>query len=70
MQISFVKLESAKNRSYGTGLSRGRGTGLIDFLNINVALFSYTRAFGNGPRNFEVTWTTPEVTWSSDVDDT
>ncbi|GFS95553.1 hypothetical protein TNCV_3922911 [Trichonephila clavipes] len=31
-------------------------------LNINVALFSYTRAFGDGPRNFEP--------WSSDVDDT
>ncbi|GFU20765.1 hypothetical protein TNCV_3651501 [Trichonephila clavipes] len=26
--------------------------------NINVALFSYTRAFGDGPRNFEP--------WSSD----
>ncbi|GFV80742.1 hypothetical protein TNCV_4619031 [Trichonephila clavipes] len=35
---------------------------LIDGLNINVALFSYTRAFGDGPRNFEP--------WSSDVDDT
>ncbi|GFV45994.1 hypothetical protein TNCV_1921231 [Trichonephila clavipes] len=34
----------------------------IDSLNINVALFSYTRAFGDGPRNFEP--------WSSDVDDT
>ncbi|GFT33990.1 hypothetical protein TNCV_4384441 [Trichonephila clavipes] len=21
----------------------------------------YTRAFGDGPRNFEVTWTTPEL---------
>ncbi|GFW19016.1 hypothetical protein TNCV_165291 [Trichonephila clavipes] len=31
-------------------------------VNINVALFSYTRAFGDGPRNFEP--------WSSDVDDT
>ncbi|GFV22974.1 hypothetical protein TNCV_1534091 [Trichonephila clavipes] len=31
-------------------------------LNINVALFSCTRAFGDGPRNFEP--------WSSDVDDT
>ncbi|GFV47390.1 hypothetical protein TNCV_4830461 [Trichonephila clavipes] len=29
--------------------------------NINVALFSNTRAFGDGPRNFEP--------WSSDVDD-
>ncbi|GFV42113.1 hypothetical protein TNCV_3544401 [Trichonephila clavipes] len=28
----------------------------------NVALFSYMRAFGDGPRNFEP--------WSSDVDDT
>ncbi|GFW78726.1 hypothetical protein TNCV_4261491 [Trichonephila clavipes] len=27
-----------------------------------AALFSYTRAFGDGPRNFEP--------WSSDVDDT
>ncbi|GFT29383.1 uncharacterized protein TNCV_757391 [Trichonephila clavipes] len=35
---------------------------LNDWLNINVALFSYTRAFGDGPRNFEP--------WSSDVDDT
>ncbi|GFX67705.1 hypothetical protein TNCV_3934461 [Trichonephila clavipes] len=34
----------------------------VDLLNINVALFSYTRAFGDGPRNFEP--------WSSDVDDT
>ncbi|GFY34597.1 hypothetical protein TNCV_1372881 [Trichonephila clavipes] len=34
----------------------------IDGLNINVALFSYTRAFGDGPRYFEP--------WSSDVDDT
>ncbi|GFX59765.1 hypothetical protein TNCV_1778041 [Trichonephila clavipes] len=38
------------------------GLRLIDWLNINVALFSYTRAFGDGPRNFEP--------WSSDVDDT
>ncbi|GFW77009.1 uncharacterized protein TNCV_2724391 [Trichonephila clavipes] len=37
-------------------------TRLIEFLNINVALFSYTRAFGDGPRHFEP--------WSSDVDDT
>ncbi|GFX91531.1 SCAN box domain-containing protein [Trichonephila clavipes] len=34
----------------------------VDWLNINVALFSYTKAFGDGPRNFEP--------WSSDVDDT
>ncbi|GFU32105.1 hypothetical protein TNCV_3833461 [Trichonephila clavipes] len=34
----------------------------IDSLNINVALFSYTRAFGDGPRSFEP--------WSSGVDDT
>ncbi|GFU56810.1 hypothetical protein TNCV_2539801 [Trichonephila clavipes] len=31
-------------------------------VNINVALFSYTRAFGDGPRHFEP--------WSSDEDDT
>ncbi|GFW14140.1 hypothetical protein TNCV_3547291 [Trichonephila clavipes] len=31
-------------------------------VNINVKLFSYTRAFGDGPRNFEP--------WSSDDDDT
>ncbi|GFY19160.1 hypothetical protein TNCV_4225241 [Trichonephila clavipes] len=31
-------------------------------MNINVALFSHTRAFGDGPRNFE--------SWSSDVDGT
>ncbi|GFV59845.1 hypothetical protein TNCV_4739731 [Trichonephila clavipes] len=30
-------------------------------LNVNVALFGYTRAFGDGPRNFEP--------WSSDLDD-
>ncbi|GFW77533.1 hypothetical protein TNCV_2499251 [Trichonephila clavipes] len=30
--------------------------------NINVALFNYTRAFGDGPHHFEP--------WSSDVDDT
>ncbi|GFX65140.1 uncharacterized protein TNCV_4820311 [Trichonephila clavipes] len=33
-------------------------------MNINVALFSYTRAFGDQPRHFEpwqVTWTTPEL---------
>ncbi|GFW15919.1 uncharacterized protein TNCV_4431921 [Trichonephila clavipes] len=33
-------------------------------VNINVALFSYTRAFGDGPRNLnhgQVTWTTPEL---------
>ncbi|GFV26056.1 hypothetical protein TNCV_4398681 [Trichonephila clavipes] len=33
-------------------------------LNINVALFSYTRAFGDGPRilnHGQVTWTTPEL---------
>ncbi|GFX76841.1 uncharacterized protein TNCV_1952821 [Trichonephila clavipes] len=35
---------------------------LLERVNINVALFSYMRAFGNGPRNFEP--------WSSDVDDT
>ncbi|GFW37962.1 hypothetical protein TNCV_4631631 [Trichonephila clavipes] len=33
-----------------------------DRVNINVALFSYTRAFGDGPRHLEP--------WSSDVDDT
>ncbi|GFS54960.1 hypothetical protein TNCV_3576571 [Trichonephila clavipes] len=31
-------------------------------MNINVPLFSYTRAFGNGHRNFEP--------WSSDENDT
>ncbi|GFS62519.1 hypothetical protein TNCV_1262981 [Trichonephila clavipes] len=31
-------------------------------VNINVALFSYTMAFGDGPCNFEP--------WSSDEDDT
>ncbi|GFU66682.1 hypothetical protein TNCV_3111661 [Trichonephila clavipes] len=31
-------------------------------VNINVALFSYSRTFGNGPRNFEP--------WSSDEDNT
>ncbi|GFS98356.1 hypothetical protein TNCV_2208821 [Trichonephila clavipes] len=31
-------------------------------VNVNVVLFSYTRAFGDGPRNFEP--------WSSGVDDT
>ncbi|GFX40322.1 hypothetical protein TNCV_4319551 [Trichonephila clavipes] len=36
--------------------------GGIDWWNINVALFSYIRAFGDGPDNFEP--------WSSDVDDT
>ncbi|GFX52210.1 hypothetical protein TNCV_4800671 [Trichonephila clavipes] len=35
---------------------------VVDWVNINVALFSYTRAFGDGPRNFEP--------WSSVVDDT
>ncbi|GFX36719.1 sulfotransferase 1C2A [Trichonephila clavipes] len=35
---------------------------LLERVNINVALFSYMMAFGNGPRNFEP--------WSSDVDDT
>ncbi|GFU86980.1 uncharacterized protein TNCV_485911 [Trichonephila clavipes] len=35
---------------------------LIDCLNINVALLSYTRTFGDGPRNFEPS--------SSDVNDT
>ncbi|GFS54795.1 hypothetical protein TNCV_3575461 [Trichonephila clavipes] len=34
----------------------------LDLVIINVALFSYTRASGDGPRNFE--------SWSSDVDDT
>ncbi|GFT01901.1 hypothetical protein TNCV_3056501 [Trichonephila clavipes] len=37
-------------------------TNKIDRLNINVALFSCTRAFDDGSRNFEP--------WSSDVDDT
>ncbi|GFW82354.1 hypothetical protein TNCV_3818351 [Trichonephila clavipes] len=41
---------------------RSHKLGLIDRLNINVALFSYTRAFGDRPRNFEP--------WSSDEDDT
>ncbi|GFV66570.1 hypothetical protein TNCV_3894611 [Trichonephila clavipes] len=36
--------------------------GLELLSDINVALFSYTWAFGDGPRNFEP--------WSSDVDDT
>ncbi|GFW96635.1 uncharacterized protein TNCV_2846921 [Trichonephila clavipes] len=35
---------------------------MINSLNINVTLFSYSRAFGDGPRNFEP--------WSRDVDDT
>ncbi|GFV36080.1 hypothetical protein TNCV_345961 [Trichonephila clavipes] len=35
---------------------------MVGWLNINVALFSCTRAFGDGPRNFEP--------WSSDEDDT
>ncbi|GFV10768.1 hypothetical protein TNCV_1756061 [Trichonephila clavipes] len=34
----------------------------IQLIDINVALFSCTRAFGDGPRNLEP--------WSSDVDDT
>ncbi|GFU10460.1 hypothetical protein TNCV_2614211, partial [Trichonephila clavipes] len=35
---------------------------LLERVNINVALFSYMRAFGNGPHNCEP--------WSSEVDDT
>ncbi|GFW34208.1 hypothetical protein TNCV_384241 [Trichonephila clavipes] len=31
-------------------------------MNINVTLYSYSRAFGDGPRNFEP--------WSSDEEDT
>ncbi|GFV37236.1 hypothetical protein TNCV_2278101 [Trichonephila clavipes] len=34
----------------------------LRWLNISVALFSYARAFGYGPRNFKP--------WSSDKDDT
>ncbi|GFV51005.1 uncharacterized protein TNCV_2540931 [Trichonephila clavipes] len=37
---------------------------LEDRVNINVALLSYTRSFGDGPRNFDhgqVTWTTHEL---------
>ncbi|GFU20698.1 hypothetical protein TNCV_3176361 [Trichonephila clavipes] len=36
----------------------------IDWLNINVTLFSCTRAFDDGPRNLnhgQVTWMTPEL---------
>ncbi|GFX10283.1 hypothetical protein TNCV_1866801 [Trichonephila clavipes] len=35
---------------------------LSEGVNINVALFSYTKGFGDEPRNFEQ--------WSSDVDET
>ncbi|GFY32287.1 uncharacterized protein TNCV_3557951 [Trichonephila clavipes] len=44
------------NKNFSPSVSYG--------MNINVALFSYTRAFGDGPRNFrhgQVTWTASEL---------
>ncbi|GFW74256.1 hypothetical protein TNCV_2524601 [Trichonephila clavipes] len=50
------------NHGQMTRTTSGQLPKLPQSVNINVALFSYTRAFGDGPRNFEP--------WSSDVDDT
>ncbi|GFY35220.1 hypothetical protein TNCV_5045941 [Trichonephila clavipes] len=54
--VSFMSLLSDKNAKVFCPVT------LKVRVNFNVTLFSYTRAFGDGPRNFEP--------WSSDEDDT
>ncbi|GFU81532.1 transposable element Tcb1 transposase [Trichonephila clavipes] len=60
--IRYHQENTIQRHRYGGAGWLARVWGLIDCLNINVALYSYTRAFGDRPRNFEP--------WSSDVDDT
>ncbi|GFW57168.1 uncharacterized protein TNCV_540851 [Trichonephila clavipes] len=54
--------KTRRNYRYADNSRPRREFNRFELVNINVALFSYTRAFGDGPRNFEP--------WSSDVDDT
>ncbi|GFX50753.1 hypothetical protein TNCV_2723371 [Trichonephila clavipes] len=60
--INLRKPVARVKRKAAVGQASRKKLPVINRLNINVALFSYTRAFGDGPHNFEP--------WSSDVDDT
>ncbi|GFW67512.1 hypothetical protein TNCV_3391831 [Trichonephila clavipes] len=53
VKLTAVPLAMGSNLGDGMGTHKGQGLGVSECVNINVALFSYSWAFGAGPRNFE-----------------